>query len=47
LVALDAEAVEAGDVRLLRIEHRRDSPRSRRRWQFDLREEAVLRTALP
>jgi CRISPR system Cascade subunit CasD len=47
LVALDAEAVEADDARLLRIEHRRDSPRSRRRWQFDLREEAVLRAALP
>lgn len=28
--------------RPLRIEFRRDQPRSRRRWQFDLREEAVL-----
>lgn len=45
VVAPDAEAAEADDARLLRIEHRRDSPRSRRRWQFDLREEAVLRAA--
>lgn len=47
VVALDAEAVGADDPRLLRIEHRRDAPRSRRRWQFDLREEAVLRVAAP
>jgi CRISPR system Cascade subunit CasD len=30
----------------LRTERRRDWPRSRRRWQFDLREEAVLRWPL-
>jgi hypothetical protein len=29
----------------LRIEIRRDAPRSRRRWQFDLREELVLSVA--
>ncbi|MGG5811246.1 type I-E CRISPR-associated protein Cas5/CasD [Falsiroseomonas sp. CW058] len=31
----------------LRTERRRDQPRSRRRWQFDLREERVLRVAAP
>jgi CRISPR system Cascade subunit CasD len=38
------DAADAGqDPRLLRVEMRRDQPRSRRRWQFDLRQEAVLR----
>lgn len=42
VIVLDAE--DAGqDPRLLRVEMRRDQPRSRRRWQFDLRQEAVLR----
>ena len=41
IVVLDAD--DAGDdPRRLRIEMRRDQPRSRRRWQFDLRAEAVL-----
>jgi CRISPR system Cascade subunit CasD len=34
--------VAANDPRRRRIEIRRDQPRSRRRWQFDLREELVL-----
>ena len=34
--------VAADDPRCRRIELRRDQPRSRRRWQFDLREEVVL-----
>ena len=42
VIVLDAADVAPGDVRLRRIELRRDQPRSRRRWQFDLREEAVL-----
>lgn len=42
-IAVDADAGFAGDPRRLRIEHRRDAPRSRRRWQFDLREELILR----
>jgi CRISPR system Cascade subunit CasD len=41
-VAIDADVVPADDARLLRIEYRRDAPRSRGRWQFDLREEAIL-----
>ena len=41
VVTLDA-ADAADDKRQLRIEMRRDQPRSRRRWQFDLRAEAVL-----
>ena len=40
--AVDAADAPANDPRLRRIEFRRDQPRSRRRWQFDLREEAVL-----
>ena len=41
LIALDA--TDAGhDTRSLRVETRRDQPRSRRRWQFDPRQEAVL-----
>ena len=42
VIVLDAADVTPGDVRLRRVELRRDQPRSRRRWQFDLREEAVL-----
>lgn len=47
LVALDkADANEvATPHKQLRTEFRRDQPRSRRRWQFDLREEAVLAVA--
>jgi CRISPR system Cascade subunit CasD len=51
-IALDAPApdsvpgdpghVAAQDPRRRRIELRRDQPRSRRRWQFDLRAELVL-----
>jgi CRISPR system Cascade subunit CasD len=37
---------DAGTGERLRTERRRDWPRSRRRWQFDLREEAVLRWPL-
>ncbi len=42
VVVLDAADIARDDPRLRRIELRRDQPRSRRRWQFDLREEAVL-----
>jgi CRISPR system Cascade subunit CasD len=42
IVVLDAADADRHDRRLRRIELRRDQPRSRRRWQFDLREEAVL-----
>jgi CRISPR system Cascade subunit CasD len=46
VIVLDAD--DAGeDPRLLRTEMRRDQPRSRRRWQFDLRAEAVLGIAAP
>ena len=38
---------DRSDPRLRRIEFRRDQPRSRRRWQFDLREEAVLGATAP
>jgi CRISPR system Cascade subunit CasD len=38
----DPGHVAADDPRRRRIEIRRDQPRSRRRWQFDLREELVL-----
>jgi CRISPR system Cascade subunit CasD len=41
-VAMDAAGVDPSDPRLRRTEFRRDQPRSRRRWQFDLRAEAVL-----
>jgi CRISPR system Cascade subunit CasD len=41
MVAIDADAAAGLDV--ARIEHRRDQPVSRRRWQFALREEAILR----
>jgi CRISPR system Cascade subunit CasD len=42
IIVLDAGDVDRNDPRLRRIEVRRDQPRSRRRWQFDPREEAVL-----
>jgi len=42
-VALDAGTAEALGLAVARIEHRRDRVASRRRWQFALREEAVLR----
>ena len=47
-IAMDADAMAEDDPRraqALRIEYRRDVPRSRRRWQFDLREELVLSVA--
>jgi CRISPR system Cascade subunit CasD len=40
-VAIDADAVP-DEAAARRIELRRDQPRSRRRWQFDLRREAIL-----
>jgi CRISPR system Cascade subunit CasD len=46
-IVLDAEPPWLEDPRHLRTELRRDQPRSRRRWQFDLREEAVLRAGSP
>jgi CRISPR system Cascade subunit CasD len=46
-VVLDAEPPWLDDPRRLRTEFRRDQPRSRRRWQFDLREEAVLSARSP
>ena len=42
-VALDADAAEALRLDVARVEHRRDLVASRRRWQFGLRDEAVLR----
>jgi CRISPR system Cascade subunit CasD len=47
VIVLDAADVDPNDPRLRRIEFRRDQPRSRRRWQFDLREEAVLGATAP
>lgn len=43
-VVTDADDIAIDDPRRLRTEIRRDQPRSRRRWQFDLRQEAVLNT---
>lgn len=43
----DAGDIPPEDARRLRVEFRRDQPRSRRRWQFDLREELVLQLAPP
>jgi CRISPR system Cascade subunit CasD len=40
---LDAADVAEGDPRQLRTEFRRDTPLSRRRWQFALRAETLLR----
>jgi CRISPR system Cascade subunit CasD len=47
VIAADAGAFADDDPRRLRTEFRRDQPRSRRRWQFDLREEVVLRVPKP
>jgi CRISPR system Cascade subunit CasD len=47
MVTLDAGEVAEDDPRRLRVELRRDQPRSRRRWQFDLREELVLQLPQP
>lgn len=47
IIVLDAADVDRNDPRLRRIELRRDQLRSRRRWQFDLREEAVLGATEP
>jgi CRISPR system Cascade subunit CasD len=41
-IALDETDAATGEPRLRRIEVRRDQPRSRRLWQFDLRREAIL-----
>ena len=46
-IVMDAADMAAGNPNHLRTEFRRDQPRSRRRWQFDLREEAVLGTGSP
>ena len=47
VVTMDA-ADAAGDPRVLRVERRRDQPRSRGRgWQFDLRDEALLDGTAP
>jgi CRISPR system Cascade subunit CasD len=43
-IAMDAIDGSENCPRHLRTEFRRDQPRSRRRWQFDLREEAVFGT---
>jgi len=42
VIVLDADDPAAAGSHHRRTEFRRDQPRSRRRWQFDLREEAVL-----
>jgi len=42
IIAIDADDPTAAGPHHRRTEFRRDQPRSRRRWQFDLREEAVL-----
>jgi CRISPR system Cascade subunit CasD len=47
IVTLDAGEVAEDDPRRQRVELRRDQPRSRRRWQFDLREELVLQLPQP
>ena len=49
IIALDADdpVVAAAGQLHRRTEFRRDQPRSRRRWQFDLRGEAVLGTETP
>lgn len=44
LVSLDAADAERFGLRVRRVELRRDRIASRRRWQFALREEAVLET---
>lgn len=45
VVALDRDA--AGGHEIARVERRRDAIASRRRWQFALRDEAVLKAAGP
>jgi CRISPR system Cascade subunit CasD len=47
IIVLDADDPAAVGPRHRRIEFRRDQPRSRRRWQFDLRGEAVLGAGPP
>ncbi len=47
IIVLDASDVDANDPRPRRIERRRDQPTSRRRWQFDVRDEAVLGVGAP
>jgi CRISPR system Cascade subunit CasD len=42
VITLDDADVDLDDPRRRRIEVRRDQPRSRRLWQFDLRREAIL-----
>ena len=42
VIVLDAADIDRDDPRLRRVEMRRDQPRSRRLWQFDTRQEAVL-----
>lgn len=46
-VVIDADEISESDARRRRVEFRRDQPRSRSRWQFDLREEALLEVPLP
>ena len=47
-LTLDVAALpDRADPNLRRIEMRRDQPRSRRLWQFDVREEAVLAVRIP
>ena len=47
VLVLDVADVPSGTPDLLRTERRRDSLLSRTRWQFDLRDEAVLRWSEP
>lgn len=47
LLATDPGGVAADHPGQLRTERRRDQPRSRWRWQFDVREELVVRLAAP
>ncbi len=47
MLVLDVADVPASSPDLLRTERRRDSLLSRARWQFDLRDEAVLRWEEP
>lgn len=47
LDAADAGGIDADRYERLRVEMRRDQPRSRRQWQFDLREELVLGVKRP
>ncbi len=46
-IALDADLIDLDNKLYRRTEFRRDHPRSRRRWQFDLREEAVVGVDTP